>query len=148
MNSLLALVFLAEVAFVAPPSPPALARPDSEIFHAEQLHYETQLRRICLSGPGIRIATQSWRAKRVRESDRQPSWHQLEIDVASAAYADPVDMKRLEAALQAKATARANEELAQAENGIAVLRQLSPSDRVIYARRFTWMQPATPAQAC
>lgn len=148
MKMILALAVLGQATFTAPPSPAPPAPPGSEIYQAELQRYENQLRRACLSEPGIRVLVQSWAASRAKFADRKPTWQQLEIDVATAAYADPVNMERLAIALRAKAAARSNDEMAQADDGIALLRQLSAKDRAIYARRFTWMQPVTPPPVC
>ncbi|MFM5885342.1 MAG: hypothetical protein ACKOQ3_08485 [Novosphingobium sp.] len=148
MKTLMVLALLTQAPFVPPPSPPALAFPGSEVFRAEQLQFENELRHACISERGIRILIDRWTTNRTTASARNPSWQQLEIEVAKAAYAEPVDMKQFESAMRAKAAARANDELKQAEDAISVLQKLPAKDRVIYARRYTWMQPATPAPRC
>ncbi|WP_447930022.1 hypothetical protein [Sphingopyxis fribergensis] len=148
MSFAFALSLLAQATFGPPPTAPAIAAPGSESFQREQRDYEDQLRQSCISENGIRLAVENWASNRARAANSPIKPDRLEYDIAEAAYAQPVDMARLERAIRASAKARSDDEMIRAENGIQLLRRLSPQDRAIYARRFTWMQPSNPPLAC
>lgn len=142
------LYLLAQAAFGPPPSAPAMAAPGSEVYQREQRNYEEQLRQSCLSEDGIRLVIESWASNRARAASNPVSVDRLQYDIAMAAYAEPINMAQLEQAIKANAKMRSEAETIAAENGIQLLRRLSPHDRAIFARRFTWMQPSNPPPDC
>lgn len=148
MGIIYALPLLAQATFMPPPAPPAAAAPGTAIFQRQQQQLENQLRQSCLSEDGIRIAMEHWARLQDRTTERVKLSDQLQRDIATAAYATPVDLQALEAALTAQAEAQIAQEQIRLEDAIQLLRRLSPEDRAIYARRHTWMQPTTPAPVC
>lgn len=148
MSFAIALSFLAQTAFGQQPTPPAIAAPGSEIFQREQRNYEDELRQSCMTENGIRLVIERWASNRARAANSPVKPATLEYDVAVAAYAQPLNMARLEQAIRANAKARSDAETIRTESGIELLRRLSPLDRAIHARSFTWMQPSNPPPAC
>ena len=148
MGFAIALSFLLQAAFAPPPTAPAIATPGSETFLLEQRNYETELRQACISANGVNLIVESWTRNRVRAASSPVKPYELEYDIAEAAYAQPVDIERLERAIRASAKTKSDREAENTDNEIQLLRRLSPPDRAIYARRFTWMRPTSPAPAC
>lgn len=148
MSFIFALSMLAQAAFMPPASPPPPAGPGTEAFKNSQLTFEQNLRRSCLSEAGIRMAVEDWTQRQARLANRSDSTWPLEHEIAEAAYATPVDVDRFERAMRAKAAAQARREEANLEESVQFLRRLSLSDRAIYARRFTLVQPTIPARTC
>jgi hypothetical protein len=72
----------------------------------------------------------------------------IDEEIGEAAWRVPIDVDRLARAKQARDEDQARR-LAQAtEDSIAILRALSPADRVIYARRMSIRESMAPVKTC
>jgi hypothetical protein len=106
------------------------------------------LRSACLSNAGIEIAMRSW-SKRVDAGLADTTEYKaIEQEVGDAAHASPVDLVRLEKALQARDELAVRRQVSRHEEVMEVLKQLSPSDRAIYARRLSLYRPTMPPKTC
>ncbi|MBU6267807.1 MAG: hypothetical protein KGN34_09720 [Sphingomonadales bacterium] len=142
------LFVLAQATFMPPPTAAPPPSPGSDPFQREQAQYEQELRRSCISEKGVRVIITAWASNRTAAAAVPKGYRELENDVATAAYSQPINMVQLERAIRASAKAASERELRRAEDGINVLRQLSPEDRAVYARRFTYTQPRVPPAIC
>lgn len=146
----LLLPLAAQTAFTAQAVTAPPAGPGTPAFERNKAEFERELRYSCLSADGVSIVIADWTRRRAEaaRTGANPEWSRLDRKIAEAAYATPVDMKRLEKAIRENGEYRANIERTAAEEGIAVLHKLSPGDRQIYARRFTLMRPVEPPRTC
>ena len=139
---------LLQVSPLPPPAPPGPPRPGTEAYEAEVERYRAALRAECLSEAGIEIAVR-YRALAQQEwEERGSRGKAAEREVAEAALTAPVDVDRLDRAMQQRARIQAEAARAHDENSISLLRALSPSDRIIFARRLTIMSPAVYPPRC
>jgi hypothetical protein len=149
MQKMLTLVVAAalQVSPTPPPAPPGPARPGSRGFAYERANYEKSLREACLSERGVATAIEHWTRERAAmpdiARDRAPRQ-----EVGEAALTPPIDLDRLEAALEGEAAAQHAFRRESIARSMAVMRALSPADRVIFARRLTIWQPAVWPQRC
>ncbi|MET0137891.1 MAG: hypothetical protein ABW192_05855, partial [Sphingobium sp.] len=108
------------------------------------------MRRFCMSEAGVRIVI----ADAVRNQSAAILTAQLmqgraiDQELGDAAYADPLDIGRLERAKRARDAHLAARIAAGTDRSIGLIRQLSLADRRIYARRLSVMQPVTPDPLC
>ena len=139
MLTLMIMFFLAQAAAYIPPRAPLTPGKES---------LEMQLREQCISEDGIKLIVEHWVRDQAAGNARLPQIRKNEETIANAAYSNPTDLAALERGLLEQA--RRSGEAAQriAEGTIENLRDLSPQDRAIYARRVTTMRPATPPKRC
>ena len=69
-------------------------------------------------------------------------------ELAAAALTAPIDVARLERAVEAHRSWQQGRSDAYDRERLANLRALSPADRVIYARSFTAFTPASGVRVC
>jgi hypothetical protein len=99
-----------------------------------------------MSERGIAIAVAEWsRSMTSPDRPRQPPVVQ---ELGEAALTPPIDLERLERALEANVEFHAAHGRALVQSSMRVMRALDPADRVIFGRRLTTMQPAQQRAAC
>jgi len=143
-----AVILAAGQTLVPPPAPPRPPSVDTAAFEQEGARYADDLRRVCLSEPGVQIVLRAWRAGRQAGLASVAPQQAAERELGEAAYANPIDPDRI---ARAQAEKRRLNDMALAASdsvGVAILRQLSPADRRIYVRRMTIMRPELPPQRC
>ena len=141
------LALAAAQAFVPPPAPP-LPPVDGPRLAEESRRYADRLRAQCLSDAGVVAAVESFVAGRRDGVARSPDVDAANRALADAVYAPRVDPDRIAAALERSAAVQARAQASRDARSVALLRQLSPADRAIYARQLTIMQPLLPAKTC
>ena len=139
---------LLQVSILPSPAPPGPPAPGSEAHEAEMERYRATLRAECLSEPGIKIAVRSRVLGQQLWEARSSRLKAAEREVAEAALTPPIDVDRLQRAVQEKGRRQAEATSAQEENSIKLLRELSAADRVVFARRMTIMSPAVRPPTC
>jgi hypothetical protein len=142
------LIAGAQPSALPPPSPPGLPRPGTEWFDRERANYIERLRRDCMSERGIAIAVESWARWHATSDARTRREHAARQELGEAALTAPIDLERLERALAADADNQLQWRREHNANAMAVMRRLSPADRVVYARRLTVMMPAVAPRTC
>jgi hypothetical protein len=124
---------------VVPPPGPAWGR-------AEQV--ASELRGACMSEAGIRTAMKEWIDGQTSAKAQEPENVRIERELGEAAYTAPIDIKRLDRAVQARNANQAQRLAESARQTISTLSRLSPADRVIYARRLAIYHPNEPIRTC
>ena len=148
---ILILAFVAaasQPAFYPPPAPPGPASPGTPAFERERDQYAATLRSTCLSERGVALIVASWARSRAEAIAAMPEGRSLSNELAAAALTAPIDIARLERAVEANRRWQQGRSDAYDRERLANLRALSPADRVIYARGFTAFAPTTPARIC
>ncbi|HEV2817559.1 MAG TPA: hypothetical protein VGW40_10125 [Allosphingosinicella sp.] len=99
-----------------------------------------------MSERGIALAVAEW-SRSMTSSDGQRQQPIIQ-ELGEAALTPPIDLERLERALEADAAFHAAHNRAVNQSSMRVMRALDPADRVIFGRRLTTLQPARPRAAC
>jgi hypothetical protein len=133
------LAFAAQSVAVAPPPGPAWGR-------AEQVANE--LRRACMSEAGVKIAMKDWVEGQTAAKAHNPQDVAIERELGEAAYTAPIDVDRLDRAVQERNVNQAQELSQSSHRAIATLRRLSAEDRIIFARRLAIYRSAAPIRTC
>jgi hypothetical protein len=133
------LAIAAQSAAVVPPPGPAWGR-------AEQV--ASELKRACMSEAGVRLAMKDWAEGQTAEKAQEPENVRIERELGEAAYTSPIDIGRLDRAVQARNVSQAQRLADSARRSIATLRRLSAEDRVIFARRLAIYRSNTPIRTC
>jgi len=130
-------------AFFRPPSPPP-PRSDQITQFAETL------RRACMSERGVEVVVSQWSSRHQPEAiaARLRITRDIEDEIGRVALTAPIDVERLERAHRAHDQDQARHRQESTDESMAILKALSPADRVIYARRMTIMQSAWPEKTC
>ncbi len=148
MISLLLIAAAAQAHRVPPPAPPPPPEAGSAQFERDRDDLTVSLRRQCMSQAGIAITVEHWARARSVSRSRIASERALRQELGEAALTAPIDVARVERALEAGARFQEEQGAEYRRGAIAVLRALSPADRVIYARRLTVLAPAVPPRTC
>lgn len=147
MKLLVALAAL-QPAFYPPPAPPGPAQPGTPAFQDERERYASTLRSNCLSEAGVIILVASWARSREAAIAGMAEGRALSNELAAAALTPPIDVTRVERALEANRRWQESHSAGYQREAVANLRALSPADRIIYARGLTGFSPTTPARIC
>ncbi len=132
----------ARSAFVPPPAPPPPPQPGTPEFARERTAQERRLREQCYSEAGVKLLIEHWTRQRAMPPETWAADRAAEIEVAEAAFAQPVDIDRLERAIRARAALRAERDAQRESERFELLRALSAADRAIYAREVTAFRPS------
>jgi len=103
-----------------------------------------------MSEHGVGVVVSLWSDSHRPETAAARSRISRDIDdeIGRAALTAPIDVERLERAERAHDQDQARYRQESTDESIAILKALSPADRVIYARRMTTMQSAWPEKLC
>lgn len=105
------------------------------------------MRETCLSEPGIRTVIEAEERRRTAML-ALPDQQGINRELSEAATAVPVDLDRLERALAAREHDQTTRRTLWDRDTIALLRRLSPDDRVIHARQLSPMTIWPPPPTC
>lgn len=142
---LLAAAAAAQIVPLPTPAPPA---PNPAWIAEARDRYVESLRSKCMSERGIASVIEIWWPARQPDPVRFQRERDLRHELFQAAYADPVDLPRLEQALAASEAFQTEARDRVVADHVRILRSLRGSDRIIYARTLTLMQAALPAKPC
>jgi hypothetical protein len=108
------------------------------------------MRRACLSEAGVKTVVASWlsRNQPADAAARRQTMNAIDEEIGVAAWTVPIDVDRLARAKQARDEDQARRLAQSTEDSIAILRNLSPADRVIYARRMSTRESMVPVKTC
>jgi hypothetical protein len=142
---LLAAAAAAQIVPLPTPAPPA----PGPVWLAEARdRYVESLRSKCMSERGIASVLEIWWPARQPDPARFQRERELRDELFQAAYAEPVDLPRLERALTASEAFQTEARDRVVADHVRILRGLRGSDRLIYARTLTLMKAALPPKAC
>lgn len=133
------LAFAVQSVPVAPPPGPAWGR-------AEQVANE--LRRACMSEAGVKIAMKDWADGQAAAKAQMPLDDKVERELGEAAYTAPIDVERLDHAVQARNVNQSQRLAESTRRTVATLRRLSAQDRIIFARQLAIYRSAAPIRTC
>ncbi|HEY6815585.1 MAG TPA: hypothetical protein VI168_08605 [Croceibacterium sp.] len=134
--------------FVPPPVPPPPPAVASEEYERQRASHERRLREECYSAAGIKLHMEHWERTRIVPPEERVRSQAAEVELAEAAYAEPLDIDRLERAQRAKTLLQAEQSERRFTERVALLRSLPARDQAIYARGFTAFRSAGPVPQC
>ena len=142
------LLAAAAAAQVVPLPTPAPAPPSAAWIAEAKRQKVESLRSQCMSERGIASVLEIWWPARQPDPARFQRERGLRYELFQAAYADPVDLPRLERALAASEDFQTEARDRVVADHIRILRSLRGPDRVVYARTLSLMKAALPPKAC
>lgn len=142
---LLAAAAAAQVVALPSPAPP---QPHPSWLAEARDRYVEDLRSKCMSQRGIEAVLEIWWPARQPDPARGRRERALREELFQAAYADPLDLPRLERALAASEGFQTEARDRVVADHVRILRSLTGPDRAVYARTLTLTQPALPPKAC
>lgn len=123
--------------FVPAPAPSPPPGPGTELYEAQRSTRERELRRECYSEAGIRLIMEHWVRARTMAPETRAAIEAAELELAEAAYAEPIDIDRLERAIHARTLVQTEVEIGRADERVTLLRSLPAADQAIYVKGFT-----------
>lgn len=137
-----------EAVVVPRPAPPPFPATGTAAYELDRARRELYLRHECVSEQAIDIIIAHQDKERAPDPAARAEERRIATALTQAAYAEPLDLVRFEAAQRAWRNYSAAQQTARDERTLELMRQLPERDRQIYARQGTPMQVSPPARPC
>jgi hypothetical protein len=134
----------AKPVFAPTPVPPPPPAPGTEAYERQRAGEARRLREACYSEAAIELIMIHEERMRAVPPEAKAADAAALTELGEAAYTMPLDIDRLERAVQERARLQAEDQARWQEARLALLRKLPPADQVIYAQGFSVLKPWPP----